>query len=55
MMGKILVAVKHWNLGVSRPGEKPFWGQGGQDRVVLGVATLDRSRDQSPGGDAQIP
>ena len=42
-MGKILVAGKRLNLGVrSPPG-------GRQDRVVSGVATLDRSPDQSLG------
>ena len=45
--GKILVAGKRLNLGVRGPGEKPSWGR--QDRVVPGVATLDRSPDQSPG------
>ena len=42
-MGKILVAGKRLNLGVrSPPGER-------QGRVVPGVATLDRSPDQSLG------
>ena len=46
VMGKILVSGKPLNLGVRGPGEKPPWGR--QDRVVPGVATLDRSPDQSP-------
>ena len=45
-MGKILVAGKRLNLGVRGPGRSPP----GEDknRVVPGVATLDRSPDQSP-------
>ena len=46
-MGKILVAGKRLNIGGRGPGEKPSWGR--QDCVVPGVATLDRSPDQSPG------
>ena len=29
VMGTILVAVKHLNIGVRGPGEKPSWGGGG--------------------------
>ena len=47
VMSKILLAGKRLNLGVRGPGEKPSWGR--QDRVVPGVATQDRSPDQSPG------
>ena len=47
VIGKILVVEKRLNLGIRGPGEKPSWGK--QDRVVPGVATLDRSPDQSPG------
>ena len=54
VMGTILVAVKHLNLGVRGPGEKPSWG-GGQDQLVPGVATLDWSPDQSPGGETYNP
>ena len=46
VMGKILVSGKPLNLGVRGLGEKLPWGR--QDRVVPGVATLDRSPDQSP-------
>ena len=48
VMGKILVAGKRLNLGVRGPGEKPSWGET-RSSVVPGVATLDRSPDQSPG------
>ena len=51
-MGKILVAGKRLNLGVRGPGEMPSWGR--QDRVVPGVATLDRSPN-SLWGAAHIP
>ena len=45
--GKKLVAGKRLNLGVRGPERSPP----GEDknRVVPGVATLDRSPDQSPG------
>ena len=51
-MGKILVAGEPLNPGVRGPGEMPSWER--QDRVVPGVATLDRSPD-SPWGEAHIP
>ena len=46
VMGTILVAVKHLNIGVRGPGKKPSCGGGGgQDQLVPGVATLDWSPD----------
>ena len=48
VMSKILLAGKRLNLGVRGPGEKPSWGET-RSSVVPGVATLDRSPDQSPG------
>ena len=46
-MGTILVAVKHLNIGVRGPGEKPSWGGGGggEDQRGRGGATLDWSPD----------
>ena len=49
VIGKILVAGKHLTIGVTGPGEKPSRGGGRQDWVIPGVATLDRSPDQSLG------
>ena len=46
-MGKILVAGKHLTLGVSWDQERSPPGER-QDQVVLGLATLGRSPDQSP-------
>ena len=48
VMGKIWVAGKRTTLGVGGPGEELSWGR--QDRMVPGVATLDRGPDQSPVG-----
>ena len=44
VMDKILVAGKSdLTLGVRRPGEKPSWGGGRQDRVFLGVRPISSS------------
>ena len=55
VMGKILVAGKHLNLGGKWTWRDALHPRGKQDRVVLGVATLDRSPAQSAGGEVHIP
>ena len=51
-MSKILVAGKHLNLAGKGTRSEVLLGEG-QHRVVLRVATLDRT--QSPGGEVHIP
>jgi len=46
LMAKIVVAGKHLNLGVRGQGKKPSWRW--KRSSGTGVATLGRSRDQSP-------
>ena len=50
-MGKM--AGKHFKLGVRGLVEEPSWGETRWSGT--GVATLDRSPDQSPGGKSHIP
>ena len=48
VMGKIWVAGRRTTLRVGGQGKEVSWGR--QDRVVPGVATLDRGPDQSSVG-----
>ena len=56
VMGKILVAGQEALKSRGKWTRRKALPPGGrQDRVVLGVATLDRSPAQSPGGEVHIP